>query len=622
VVVNDLTGLSAPRAVDLPTGSGNCTAGRVWNSTLVMLCGNYAARAFDLRTGALIADLPHPANEIVVSLLGVGDGYAIVGLNFHGYNVWDIATGTLTSLGTCGRQFTTDGVGHVACVSDTELIWRDFSSLSTTSPRVLGALAAPTADFSNPGNVWTVDLDATKPLKAGGLVISDSHGTVVRTLATPASSDGSVRAVSWDGMNASGKPVPAGPYTYRLAADAADGTGAVTAVDGSPTAAAGQVVVTSASPAGMNPGAVMAVSPSRILDTRITGPNLGAGQTRTVKVTGVGGVPSTGVSAVILNITVTETTYRGFLTAYPTGSPRPNVSNLNWAGGATIPNAVTVKLGTGGSIDLFQSGPGSAQVIVDVTGYFVAGSVVAAGGFTSVTPSRILDTRLSSGEILAGQTQDLQVTGVGGVPDSNVSAVVLNVTVTETSTSGFLTAFPSGSAKPVASNLNWSAPGTTIPNLVTVKVGSNGKVSLFQSGPGSAQAVVDVAGYYLSGTPTQPGMFVVLSPARILDTRTTSPVAPRADLVLTVLNAGGIPATGVSAVVVNTTVTETKAPGYLTVYPGTSPRPISSSLNWLGGTTIANLVTIQTGTDGTIRFRNESGGSTQVVADIAGYYLG
>jgi hypothetical protein len=74
--------------------------------------------------------------------------------------------------------------------------------------------------------------------------------------------------------------------------------------------------------------------------------------------------------------------------------------------------------------------------------------------------------------------------------------------------------------------------------------------------------------------------------------------------------------------VVNTTVTETRAPGFLTVYPGTSPRPTASTLNWVAGTTIPNLVTSQVGTDGTIRFRNESGGSTQVVADVSGYYIG
>jgi hypothetical protein len=376
----------------------------------------------------------------------------------------------------------------------------------------------------------------------------------------------------------------------------------------------------------MSPGAFLSVSPSRLLDTRITGGAIGSGQTRALKVTGVGGVPSTNVSAVVLNVTVTETTAGGYLTVSPTGSPRPGVSNLNWSAGATIPNAVTVKVGTGGSIDLFQSGPGTAQVIVDVSGYYVDGTPTDPGAFTALTPTRILDTRTTSGggKLAASETRDLQILGQGGVPKTNVSAVVLNVTVTETSWGGYLTVFPSGTTKPLASNLNWSA-GATIPNLVTVKVGTNGKISLYQSGPGTAQVIVDVAGYYLGGTPAKPGMFVALAPVRVLDTRPT-PVGGGNDYSLLLLNKGGIPPASVSpvsAVVINVTVTETKAPGYLTVYPGSTPLPTASNLNWGGaGATIPNLVTVQVGTDGKITFHNGSGGTTQVVADVAGYYNG
>jgi len=197
---------------------------------------------------------------------------------------------------------------------------------------------------------------------------------------------------------------------------------------------------------------------------------------------------------------------------------------------------------------------------------------------------------------------------------------VLNVTVTETSAGGYLSVFPAGASRPTVSNLNWAA-GATIPNQVVVKIGDAGKVSMFQSGPGSAQVIVDVAGYFLGGTPTQPGMFVALSPARVLDTRGTGAVAAGGDLKLGILGKGGLPASGVAAVVVNTTVTETHAGGFLTVYPGTSALPTASNLNWAAGATIPNLVTVQVGTDGSIKFHNGSSGSTQVIADTAGYYI-
>lgn len=385
--------------------------------------------------------------------------------------------------------------------------------------------------------------------------------------------------------------------------------------------AVAQVDVTAAPPA---PGSFTAVSPTRAVDTRITGGPIAAGATRSVQVTGIGGVPASGVSAVVLNVTVTETTSGGYLTVYPTGTSRPLASNLNWsAGGTTVPNAVTVKVGTGGTVELYQSGPGTAQAIVDVEGWFVDGTVADPGGFTALSPSRVLDTRTSGGAIAAGGSRDLTLAGAGGVPASGVAAVVLNVTVTATTRGGYLTVYPTGAARPTASNLNWSTPGTTVPNLVTVKLGAGGSVTIYQSGPGTAQVIVDVAGYYLDGTVTKPGMFVPLDPTRVLDTRTGSAVPGGGDTSLAILGHGGVPATGVFAVVLNTTVTETTAGGFLTVYPGTGTLPTASNLNWsAAGTTVPNLVTVMAGSDGTVVFHNGSPGTTQVIADTAGYYLG
>jgi serine protease len=131
---------------------------------------------------------------------------------------------------------------------------------------------------------------------------------------------------------------------------------------------------------------------------------------------------------------------------------------------------------------------------------------------------------------------------------------------------------------------------------------------------------VDVAGYYQGGTPTEPGMFVALAPSRVLDTR-PAPISSNSNYSLALLGKGGIPVTGVWAVVLNTTVTETTAPGFLTVYPGPTTMPLASNLNWTAGVTIPNHVTVPIGNDGKVRFYNGSGGTTQVIADTAGYYL-
>ncbi len=201
-------------------------------------------------------------------------------------------------------------------------------------------------------------------------------------------------------------------------------------------------------PLGATPGTFRSVSPARLLDTRVSGPKLGWAQTRTLQVTGAGGVPSTGVAAVVLNVTVTETTSSGFLTVSPTGTARPTVSNLNWTTGVTIPNAVTVKVGTSGAIDLYQSGPGSAHRRGRCRGLLRRGTRhVRPERFTSVAPSRILDTRTTGARSAPARSATCRWLGAGGVLGADVSAVVLNVAVTETTSGGFLTAFPSGTTQ-------------------------------------------------------------------------------------------------------------------------------------------------------------------------------
>jgi len=88
---------------------------------------------------------------------------------------------------------------------------------------------------------------------------------------------------------------------------------------------------------------------------------------RNVSVAGQGSVPAN-ATAVIANLTATNTTSWGFLSAWPAGAPQPASSNLNFLGGQTVPNLVMLKLGAGGTLSI-SNGPGSANVILDVMGY-------------------------------------------------------------------------------------------------------------------------------------------------------------------------------------------------------------------------------------------------------------
>jgi hypothetical protein len=130
-----------------------------------------------------------------------------------------------------------------------------------------------------------------------------------------------------------------------------------------------------------SPSSVVTTDPARILDTRsglgvaAAGP-VGPGSTITVQVTGVGGVPAN-ATGVVVTLTATEASAASFVSAWPSGTPQPTTSVLNFTTGEDIANTVTMGLGTGGKIDLFNSA-GTVDLIADVTGYLVPNG--AGGG--------------------------------------------------------------------------------------------------------------------------------------------------------------------------------------------------------------------------------------------------
>ena len=282
-------------------------------------------------------------------------------------------------------------------------------------------------------------------------------------------------------------------------------------------------------------------------------------------------------------------------------------------------------------VDVIPDGPNSGTVVVsDVNaGLYVleyTANLVTPARYNPVTPARLLDTRFGTGAPAAkvgpGATLDLQVTGVGGVPAADVSAVVLNVTAVDPTGQSFLTAWPTGEVRPLASNLNYTA-GQVVPNLVKVKVGNGGKVSLFNQA-GSVHLVADVAGWYGDADDTTGDLFNPLTPARLLDTRfgTGAPAAkvgPGATLELQVTGAGGVPASGVTAAVLNLTAVDPTAQSFLTAWPTGETRPLASNLNYTAGQIVPNLAIVKVGNGGKVSLFNQSG-SVHLLADVAGWY--
>lgn len=368
------------------------------------------------------------------------------------------------------------------------------------------------------------------------------------------------------------------------------------------------------------------LSPVRILDTRDGTGGLGMltpGGTADMQVTGRGGIPTTDVAAVAMTVTVTQTSAAGYLTMYPAGVARPLAANLNFGPGVTVSNLVVAKVGANGRVSIYNP-VGTTHVIADVAGWYSASGTGNAGRYEPVVPSRILDTRYALGgsvRVGPGDSIDLQVTGRGGVPASGVQAATVNVAVTGATAPSYLTVHPAGEARPLAATVVFPAH-TTVSIRTIVKLGAGGKVTIYNNA-GSAEVIVDVGGWYSdASTAGTLGALVPLTPARILDTRdgtggVTGAVAATGSVDVQVTGRGGVPSSGVRAVVLNATVTQTAAAGYLTIFPAGTTRPVVSDLNFTAGATHPNLVVAQVGAGGKVTIYAAAG--THVIFDVAGW---
>jgi hypothetical protein len=375
------------------------------------------------------------------------------------------------------------------------------------------------------------------------------------------------------------------------------------------------------------PSCFVPLNPARLLDTRTgQGGNnapLTTGAMTEVNVTGVGGVPATGATGVVLNVTVADPTASGYITAWPSGEAQPTVSNLNYVAGQNVPNLVTVKVGANGRVNMFNS-QGNTNVIADVVGYYTAATGGCTGRFTAVNPGRVLDTRNGTGRagavgpVGAGQSINVSVTGLAGVPAVGVSGVALNVTADSPTAEGYLTVWPTGEGQPGASSHNF-VPGLTVANLVLAKVGSGGQVSIFNSA-GTTHVVADVVGYFS----TSGGRFVPVSPARIVDSRfgiggTPPGLNAGQSVAIDVAGVGPVPANATAAIV-NVTSVDSTSPSFITVWPAGSTMPTASTLNPRPGVPIPNLAYLKLGTGGQLGVYNNAG-FTHFIVDVFGYVI-
>jgi hypothetical protein len=207
-------------------------------------------------------------------------------------------------------------------------------------------------------------------------------------------------------------------------------------------------------------------------------------------------LPST--RAVTLNVTVTGPSTGGYLTVYPDGAAQPTASNLNFSTGQTIANQVTVAL-VDGKIDFYNGSGGTVNVIADLNGYYAPQTANGAFSYLPINALRIEDTRAGSSPapLAAFGTVDLaSAIGMYGAPPGNAAALMLNVTAIAPGTGGYLTVYPDGGSRPVASSLNFST-GQTISNLVAMVTGKYAGIDVYNGSGAPTNLAVDVQGYFL-----------------------------------------------------------------------------------------------------------------------------
>jgi len=234
------------------------------------------------------------------------------------------------------------------------------------------------------------------------------------------------------------------------------------------------------------------LTPCRLVDTRqangaLGGPYLSAGVARSFPIlSSTCNIPSTAL-AYSLNFTSVPHGPLGSLTVWPTGAAEPLASTLNAPTGVTTGNAAVVHAGTGGAIDVLASN--DSDLVIDANGYFAAPSSSGLSLYT-LTPCRVLDTRLSSG--LFTGTLAVNVIGSSCSVPSSAQAFVFSATVVPSGGLGTLTMWPYGQPQPLVATLN-AVDGVVTSNMAIVSA-SSGEVDAFASNP--TQLVLDISSYF------------------------------------------------------------------------------------------------------------------------------
>jgi hypothetical protein len=381
-----------------------------------------------------------------------------------------------------------------------------------------------------------------------------------------------------------------------------------------------QVVVVPPAPPGLSPGALSSgaggyvpVVPRRLVDTR-SGAVLAAGPGGRVDVPVLGraGVPSGGVTSVVLQVTALCPTARTSLQVWPSGQPRVGTTTLPLPAWQIRSALVTAAVGTGGAVSIGNA-TGVTDLLVDVLGYHASG---AGAAFRTIAPTRVYATgSVAQGDVRDGEDRVVTLPSLAGVAANQIVAVVADLTVDRPARRGTLSAYQAGIARPGIATLTFPAGGTT--NVRSVIGVHSGQLVLHASGTAVA-ASLDVVGVYVAA-PAGGIRFTALPGARLMDTRSPkNRLVAGASRNLVVAGVSGVPANA-SAVVVNLRALSPTLTTSITGWPAGQAAPAIADLRVPAGEDRANLAVIPVGSGGAVSLKTAAG-STDLIVDLVGYY--
>ncbi len=362
--------------------------------------------------------------------------------------------------------------------------------------------------------------------------------------------------------------------------------------------------------AGFGPTDYRPIEPTRVFDTSTgigtTSGSLRAARTRNATVVGVGEIPATGVGAVVVNVDAQQAFATTNVMVWESGASLPTTPTIVARVGVKERSLALVPVGDDGRISV-RSESARVHVALDVVGWFPTND-----GLTSIAPMRLADRSL-----VGASTVDIDAFGNAGLPASGGGTAIVNLALTNPSAETGVTLWSSTSPRPTVATIDAKA-GASERNLAFVRL-EDGDALAVHNRAGSATISIDVLGWLSDDTG-----FEAVAPSTALDTAAgvgapRTKLAAGASIAVEVGGAGGVPTTGVRAVVANLTARNATVATDVTVWPTGEPRPALANLKTGASQIEQNLVVVPLGTDGKISVHNLAG-RTHVRLDIVGWF--